>query len=664
MSSLRGLLLLLPLLALAACGDDPRPGAGRPGDPCSAAACDEDATCTVVDGAAACICNEGYAGDGATCADVDECTEAGICGGAGSFCSNLPGGYECGCLEGFEPKDGACADVDECALGTDSCAGDLVCVNRRGGFDCECPAGYHDYGSGCEDVDECFLGTAGCAEEAICTNTPGGFTCACDEGYSGDGATCVDVDECATGNGGCGDDATCFNRPGTRLCICDDPGETHDGTACVPTASGWQPPVVIGPGLGGEEIPWTQPQAIDSDADGNLFVLLSSYGANVHMRRYDAATGSWGNPTLLAGDEGYESRLAVAPAGDALVAWTTVPVGEVPPRVMVRRYEPSAGWGPATEITRSVSGERDVLLRGLAVDDQGNAVVAWSYSYEDGGWTRYGTKVRVLEAGATTWSEKATVPGAQDGARIALHRADGQLHLAVGWAWDDVATIEGRWDTAADSWTWDGQPMVHGTDAYDAVVGYDAAGELYAAWAEQAEEATEVTVRVRRRSTSFAGWEPATFVHVGGYADLSLQIAPGAADQALVGFVAADDEGSHGWVARYDGTWFDAVRVDPEDRGGTEGLSIDLHVDGRCVAVWSDLDEAEGDLRSIQARVCDEAGELRPVATLEADDTIRHVEPRAHVASGSIAAAWTAVLGEPDGQQAATAFVALRPEAP
>lgn len=89
---------------LAACGG----GGGGGGDECQGDSCvnecelgthdcDSNATCTDTDESYTCECNDGFEGDGQSCADVDECGEGlAECGGVSS-CQNSAGSYECLC---------------------------------------------------------------------------------------------------------------------------------------------------------------------------------------------------------------------------------------------------------------------------------------------------------------------------------------------------------------------------------------------------------------------------------------------------------------------------------------------------------------------------------------------------------------------------------------
>uniref|UniRef100_A0A8C6QEZ0 Latent transforming growth factor beta binding protein 4 n=1 Tax=Nannospalax galili TaxID=1026970 RepID=A0A8C6QEZ0_NANGA len=213
-------------------------------DECSEEDLCQSGICTNTDGSFECICPPGHrAGpDLASCLDIDECRERGpaLCGS--QRCENSPGSYRCvrDCDPGYHAgPEGTCDDVDECQEYGSAICGAQRCENTPGSYRCTpaCDPGYQPTpGGGCQDVDEC-RNRSFCGAHAVCQNLPGSFQCLCDQGYEGarDGRHCVDVNECETLQGVCGA-ALCENVEGSFLCVCPTSPEEFDPMTarCVP----------------------------------------------------------------------------------------------------------------------------------------------------------------------------------------------------------------------------------------------------------------------------------------------------------------------------------------------------------------------------------------------------------------------------------------------
>jgi len=202
--------------------------------------CDHD--CHNHEGGFSCSCQAGFEAVGATCKDVNECLQPGICG-AGT-CNNIAGSFECicatglkfdetkracvyidknpdpgpdpgtttdciqpggcvatqGCPKGFYPYQLffgqiQCIDINECLQS--ACGQHSKCINEIGSYRCQCGNGFR-YGrsGGCEDINECLgggvFGTTSSPCSYACENNQGGFSCRCPKGYYPvQGGTCV-----------------------------------------------------------------------------------------------------------------------------------------------------------------------------------------------------------------------------------------------------------------------------------------------------------------------------------------------------------------------------------------------------------------------------------------------------------------------------------------
>ncbi|KAM5158340.1 uncharacterized protein ACMZJ9_009632 [Mantella aurantiaca] len=148
---------------------------------CSDSDCHPNATCSEFGGYGECTCKEGFAGDGASCNDIDECQEdfTNNCRyhDSGS-CVNTIGSYTCNCYTGFKyMAEFGCIDIDECADSSlNDCDPVAICANNiHGSYSCTCPYGYYGDGRHCE-VNECQQGIQ-CNSNEGCIKHIGSYSC-------------------------------------------------------------------------------------------------------------------------------------------------------------------------------------------------------------------------------------------------------------------------------------------------------------------------------------------------------------------------------------------------------------------------------------------------------------------------------------------------------
>jgi EGF domain/Calcium-binding EGF domain len=108
---------------------------------CGGQVCGANAVCA--DGA--CACSPGFTGDPlAGCTNVDECAAGTDDCDSHATCFDTTGSFTCRCGRGWAGDGRTCSDVDECLTANGGCdeAPLARCDNRVGSYACTCPAGY------------------------------------------------------------------------------------------------------------------------------------------------------------------------------------------------------------------------------------------------------------------------------------------------------------------------------------------------------------------------------------------------------------------------------------------------------------------------------------------------------------------------------------------
>ncbi|HKP58803.1 MAG TPA: calcium-binding EGF-like domain-containing protein [Polyangiales bacterium] len=148
-------------------------------------ACPRNMHCDA-DGGAHCTCDSGYEDDGkGGCRDIDDCAAASC--GPGRCVDGL-NGYTCDCISGFASDGTTCVNVNDCPA-TDPCAPGGHCVDGVNGFKCVCDSGFMPSGPSCVDVVDCPASNP-CAP-GTCIEGHNTFTCMCPPTYELVGTTCV-----------------------------------------------------------------------------------------------------------------------------------------------------------------------------------------------------------------------------------------------------------------------------------------------------------------------------------------------------------------------------------------------------------------------------------------------------------------------------------------
>lgn len=190
---------------------------------------------------------------------------------------------------------------------------------------------------------------------------------------------------------------------------------------------------------------WPQ---LEFDAQGNAFAMWGQWNG-LQVRRFDAVTNSWGPAVAVqtTPDDFWNAQLAVDAQGNALVAWMAGPWGSA--NVHARRFDAATDeWGT----TAALSSGNGNLDEALSVSISGsNAVVAWVQVNGSNLSDVYAARL-----GNGTWSAAQLLDTRDEGTRQVDAAVDDEGRVSVLWQQADSfarSVYEGRFDNSGHSYT-------------------------------------------------------------------------------------------------------------------------------------------------------------------------------------------------------------------
>ena len=127
-----------------------------------------------------CKCNNGYSGDGFSCADINAGADGSNSCDYKSACIINDGGYTCDWPFWIRKRRLKLLRYHRIITGQNKCDMNATCSNIAGGFTFTCNNGNDSL---CADFNEGY-GANSCDANAYCDNTDGGYDYECNAGYA------------------------------------------------------------------------------------------------------------------------------------------------------------------------------------------------------------------------------------------------------------------------------------------------------------------------------------------------------------------------------------------------------------------------------------------------------------------------------------------------
>jgi hypothetical protein len=138
-------------------------------------------------------------------------------------------------------------------------------------------------------------------------------------------------------------------------------------------------------------IPVSEPAQVEMDGDGDSYFVFADGGGRVQVKKYTATGASAGTQTLTPRPTNPEQELSaelpnlgVNDAGDSAYAWLTSNNAGTRSIVQARTRSASGQLGPVKTLVDIGQSEGEIELPEVAVDADGDAIVAWTQQSTSG----------------------------------------------------------------------------------------------------------------------------------------------------------------------------------------------------------------------------------------------------------------------------------------
>lgn len=397
-------------------------------------------------------------------------------------------------------------------------------------------------------------------------------------------------------------------------------GATHTVVAAKRAPGGaWQSPLTISASHTSVPVPKV---ALDSADNATAVWAPGDNFGQVRAASRSASAATWGAPVSLS-SAGKDIDIAIDNQGNALAAWSST-AGGGGSRIYVVRKAAGGSWGTPVPVSPAGAERPDV-----AFDGAGNAQLVWEASV-GGNANILGARRLVGQA----WSTPTTVAASADDElepRLAVDHVGNAVAIWDHHDAEGASRVEGTYRLAANT-TWEAPKYVTPADQSGAAIDIDLddQGNVLALWNSNVDD-----VGISKVSTLVEGgaWSAPTTVSKAGVDTQASGVRMDDAGNAVVTMdTRTDFTPATTVVARKPagGVWTEPAPLSADgDRAGQSEVAVDNQ--GNVVVVWAAETDPATD-RDIDARALDAAG---PSTTMTQPAWSRQ-------SSTSFTAAWSA----------------------